>query len=436
MQPPLNESDTLFEKLLQDLPADLEDSARAFKAFTRRRKLQTPQDVLRVVLLDSGVDQSLREVAGTMTLQLGESLTDTAIQARLVAAQPWVKVLLQQMLAMPAELGSQLGGRRLVVVDASHVTGPEATGTEYRIHVKLDLVSCDFLEVRVTDAKTSESLLNFHYQAGDVVVGDRAYIRCQRVLELGREQVEVIGRFSPTQCVVRAAAGQEIEWPEELGGMERGAQKTLTVRLCAGAGENAQAWIHIYRKSEQDSSSARRKCRRKAQQDGRQAKALTLLLCEYVLVLSTIGPAELSGAVVLQLYRVRWQVELAFKRWKSLLAVSQQRCRRMSELGWVWMYGKLLYAVLIERRAARRMGFEKLQPLREQSLWRIWKLVAEEVAPLITGSLSWQESRWQQAITVLGERRRKRRLQTVPAEVLVYLQKGLERQPQISGGSF
>jgi hypothetical protein len=72
MQAPSLDADTLFEQFLQALPSEWEAMARQFKAFTRGRKIQTPLQLLRVVLLYCGVDQSLREVAGTLTL-LGAS---------------------------------------------------------------------------------------------------------------------------------------------------------------------------------------------------------------------------------------------------------------------------------------------------------------------------------------------------------------------------
>jgi hypothetical protein len=77
---------------LQDLPADVAVLAREFKAFTRGRKIKTPQQLLRVVLLYWGVDQSLREVAGNLTL-LGEQITDSSVITRLKACEPWVKAL-------------------------------------------------------------------------------------------------------------------------------------------------------------------------------------------------------------------------------------------------------------------------------------------------------------------------------------------------------
>ncbi len=141
------------------------------------------------------------------------------------------------------------------------------------------------------------------------------------------------------------------------------------------------------------------------------------------MVLTTISVLELSCQTVFAVYRLRWQIELVFKRWKTLLGASRQRCQRMSELGWSWVYGKLLYCLLIERRAGRVLGWEKLQPEREQSLWRIWKIVKQEVVPMIIGSHHWHDSMWVEAIKVLGERKRKRSLQSIPQSVREYLQR-------------
>src|SRR5512135_807046 len=93
LKPALNPVDTHFEALWQDLPLELVDSAREFRAFRRARKIKTPQELLRLVLLYCGLDQALRTVAGNLTL-LGERLTDSSVKARLQAWEPWVKALL------------------------------------------------------------------------------------------------------------------------------------------------------------------------------------------------------------------------------------------------------------------------------------------------------------------------------------------------------
>jgi len=58
MQLPLTDPDTLFEELLQDLPPEIMQMARDFKAFVRAKKVKTPGQLLRVVFL--GNSQELR----------------------------------------------------------------------------------------------------------------------------------------------------------------------------------------------------------------------------------------------------------------------------------------------------------------------------------------------------------------------------------------
>ena len=99
MQLPLTDPDTLFEELLQDLPPETAHMAREFKAFVRAKKIKTPEQLLRVVLLYCGLDKPLREVAGTFTA-LYESITDQSVAERLRACGPWVQALLRGMLPL------------------------------------------------------------------------------------------------------------------------------------------------------------------------------------------------------------------------------------------------------------------------------------------------------------------------------------------------
>src|SRR5256885_655359 len=99
MQMPPTEPDTLFADLLQDLPPETAHMAREFKAFVRAKKVKTPEQLLRVVLLYCGLDKPLREVAGTFTA-LYESITDQSVAERLRACSPWVQAMLRRMLPL------------------------------------------------------------------------------------------------------------------------------------------------------------------------------------------------------------------------------------------------------------------------------------------------------------------------------------------------
>jgi hypothetical protein len=171
MQLPLTDPETLFEELLQDLPPETAQMAREFKAFVRAKKVKTPAQLLRMVFLYCGLDKSLCEVAGTFTA-LYEAITDQSVAERLRAWSPWMQAMLRRML--PLAQGATLpAGRRFVVIDASSMQAPGATGTDHRLHIAMDLLSLQFLEVLVSDVHTGETRTHFTLAPGDVARADR-----------------------------------------------------------------------------------------------------------------------------------------------------------------------------------------------------------------------------------------------------------------------
>src|SRR3989442_7810880 len=136
MQLPLTDPETLVEELLQDLPPEMAHMAREFKAFVRAKKVQTPEQLLRVVFFYCGLDKSLREVAGTFTA-LYEAITDQSVAERLRACGPWVKAMLRRMLPM-ATVETLPAGLGFVVIHASTIQAPGATGTDHPLHIATD----------------------------------------------------------------------------------------------------------------------------------------------------------------------------------------------------------------------------------------------------------------------------------------------------------
>lgn len=111
--------------------------------------------------------------------------------------------------------------------------------------------------------------------------------------------------------------------------------KIYALRLCA------------MRKSKLATERARQKVKEKARQHGREAQEEALKLAEFILVLTSL-PKKFSAAQVLELYRSRWQVELTFKRLKSLLAAGHLP-KSDDQSASAWMQGKILTALLLER---------------------------------------------------------------------------------------
>src|SRR5882672_783248 len=417
MQMPPPDPDTLFEELLQDLPPETIQMAREFKAFTRARKITTPEQLLRVVLLYCGLDKSLRAVAGNVTA-LYTPITDQAVAERLRACGPWVKAVLRKMLPRPG-VAALPQGWRFLVIDASSIQAPGATRTDYRLHICLDLVSLQFLEVAITDVHTGETLKNFGLRPGDVALADRGYAHAAGMAYAVAQGAALIVRLNPFSVVLCDPAGQPLSLCAALQRQPAETIRTLPVVIRASSGDDVvRGWVHAYRLSAAQANAARRKCRQRHKKGA--PKAATLFLAGWVLVVTTLAPEVLSAQTILALYRCRWQVELAIKRWKSVLDVDALRAKADRPLAEVWLHGKLLYALMLERRMRCKLGdtWSRLDHARVATWWRVWGMLKDEIAPRITGALFWKEEAWETCLKVLAERPRRRKLQQLPPEAL------------------
>jgi len=417
MQLPLTDPDTLFEELLQDLPAETVQMARAFKAFVRAKKVQTPAQLLRVVFLYGGLDKPWREVAGTFTA-LYESITDQSVAEPLRACGPWVKAMLRQRLPMAA-VEPLPTGRRFVVIDARSIQAPGATGTAHRLHIAMDLLSLQFLEVLVSDVHTGETLKHCTLAPGEVVLADRGYAQCQGMRAALEQGAALIVRLNPFSVVLGDAAGAPWELSAALKRQKTETLRTLPVVLRAAGGQHeVRGWVHAYRLNAEQANRARQKCRQGHKKGTPSAESL--FLAGWVLVFTTLAPAVLSAQTIMALYRCRWHVEIAIKRWKSVRDVDALRAKAHSPLAEVWLHGTVLYALMLERRMRRQLGdsWGRLDRERLGTWWRVWGMLKDELAPMITGALFWKEDAWAACLKVVVERPRRRTLQQLPPEAL------------------
>jgi len=407
MQLPPADPETLFEELLQDLPPETVSMARECKAFARARKIKPPAQLLRVVLLYCGVDKAWREVAGILTA-LYEPITDQSVAERLRACGPWVKAVLRKMLPPPA-VTALPQALRFVVIDATTGQAPGATGTDYRLHMSLDLVTLEFLEVSISAGHTGETLKNFTLGYGDVAITDRGYCPPASMGDAFNKGAQLMVRLNPFSVVLCEPAGQPLELGAALQRQHADTLRTLEVVIHSASGAaEVRGWVPASRLHAEQAHRARQHCRQRHNKGAPKAQAL--FLAGWVLGFTTLAPAVLSAQTIMALYRCRWQVERAIKRWKSILDLDALRAKAQSPLAEVWLHGKLLYALLLERRMRRQLGdtWSRLDRERLATWWRVWGMRKDEIAPMITGALFWKEEAWEVCLQVLAERPRRR----------------------------
>jgi hypothetical protein len=275
--------------------------------------------------------------------------------------------------------------------------------------------------ITLTDQHPGESLVHFPLGPGDIALADRGYASATPIVETVKKQAAVILRMRPAHLPVYGHDGQRVDLMQVLREQPGETRHTIDVRVQAPASPCAvHGSIHAYRLSEEQANVARQRLRAQSRKKGRTPKDTTLFWAGWVLVFTTVAPTLLCAKTISALYRVRWPIEIAIKRWKSVLDVGKLRAKDGSPLAEVWLLGKLLYALVVERRARRQCGedWSRLDGERRGTLWRVWKRIQDEVGVHILGVEAWRAEGWEACVKVLMERSRRRKLQRLPDEVL------------------
>lgn len=437
MQRHVPQVETEFGQLLSGLPADWERLMRDLGAFTYASKIQSPQELLRALFLYSGSDQSLREVAGTLTLH-ATRITDQAIWKRLHRCTAFLKALMKRVLPLEA-LPAVPQHLRFLACDGTTVQHPGATSSDYRLHVVINLVTLRCHEVHVTETKTGESLKQYHFQAGDVAVVDQGYCAYAGILDMVcQRQADVIVRWNHQRALYDPhKKNHAIDFCTTLKGQQPGTTVSFPVVLKYAETSRTpdtrelSGMLHVYRMQEAEAKKAQKKVYRKHQKKQKKLSAKTLFLRQFVLVFTSVSSEILSGETVLALYRCRWQIELAIKRMKSVLHIDKLRAKYGSKLAEVYLYGKIIYLQIIDQ--AMRLAFDDewgyLDRERSGTWWRCYKLFKAQFDALLIAREAWQTAAMHDCLSVMMERPRKRRLQCLPRRV-VELQHSLQAFPQ------
>lgn len=341
-----------WEILSSLFPPDWRELAKETAATRRRRgELQDPEVLLRVLLMHIASGLSLKQAAARATAQGLAKVSDVALLKRLRSSEQWLRELSRRMFEGSRFLAKSAHvplGRRLRAVDATTVKEPGSTGTDWRVHygITLPQLECDFYEV--TDDKGGETFSRVPVACGDILLADRGYCHREGVAHVLQHGGDVIVRLNSNSFPLlhqdTYASFEMLPQLRHLHGHEPGewevcfeAQKTLwSARLCA------------IRNSPLATERAKQRLLRVAARKGRKVKAQTLEAAEYVFVLTTLPADEMSVAEVLEVYRARWQIELCFKRLKSLLRLGHVPKRRDLSAR-AFIQGKLLTVLLIER---------------------------------------------------------------------------------------
>jgi hypothetical protein len=339
-----------WDVLTRFLPEGWQELARSTGALRRARQVRSADVLLRLAFLYAASGLSLQQAAARATTSGLARISAVGLMKRMRTAGPWLQALaggvFAEMARMPS-LEEVAAGRRLRIVDATHVKVSGSSGTDWRLHYVLCLPSlvCDFAEV--TDAQGGESYTRVPVQPGDVILGDRGYCHRAGVAHVIEHGGDVVVRLNSNSFPLLDAEGMAFDLLAAMRSLKGHEARGWQVQFEA-SGRPYAARLCAVRKSPRAAQLSKERLLKQARKKGKTVSATTLELAEYVFVLTTPGLDDLVPEQVLELYRVRWQVELAFKRLKSLFDIGSAPNRDPAAVR-SWIYAKLLAVLLMER---------------------------------------------------------------------------------------
>jgi hypothetical protein len=235
-------------------------------------------------------------------------------------------------------------GLEIVVVDATCIQRPGAKGTTSRVHRALRLTDLRVVEVHATDDTGGESFRRFQPEPGQLWMGDRCYANPPGIAWVQECGAKVLVRYNRGSLPVYDDAGHALDVQAKLQALDS------TGRCCEW-----QAFVHQHdglpiegrlcavRLPPDKAQKARERLRR---EDGPQVTRLSLQMAEFVVVFTTLAISALSCEQILELYRARWQIELDFKRDKSITGMDNLP-NFLPETIRTWIYAKLLLQQIV-----------------------------------------------------------------------------------------
>ena len=264
----------------------------------------------------------------------------------------WLRALCMELFRERGVELSEAGGLQMRALDGTAVKEPGKTGSLWRVHysVRLPSLSCDFFRLTETEGVgTGESFRQFPIAAGDHLLADRGYSTAAGLRYVVQAGGLVTVRVNTGALVLETAEGEPLDLLAAVATLRRAGQiGCWQVRVVDSQGLAASGRVCALRKTREAIRMAHKSLRQQASKKGKQLRPETLQYAKYVIVFTTFPETDFSARDVLEWYRTRWQVELVFKRFKSLAELGHlpKHDERSAKS---WLYGKLFVALLVEK---------------------------------------------------------------------------------------
>lgn len=343
-----------WQQIESELPANWEQIAVRNGLGPPATKPHNASDVgaglkVRTVLTVVGLNLSLR-VASAMFAGAGlHDVSHVGIHGWMKASVKALQALLATMVSSATAFAPDLwAGYTVRAIDATTAQSPGAEGTTARIHYALRLSDMRPDQILVTDDKTGETLRNFTSGPDILDVADRGYSNPPSIAAAVAQGGDVLARWNFASLpLLTRKGGDRIDPRRATRGLKPGQKRELLVEVRPSTGGCIRGRLLVERLPDDQARKARQRSR--ADHGGK----LAVEMAAFVMLFTTVPQDRLSADLLRKLYRLRWQVELQFKREKSIGGLDKLP-NFLPETVSAWLLAKMLLAQIARRLLDRQ----------------------------------------------------------------------------------
>ena len=239
--------------------------------------------------------------------------------------------------------------------------GGASSAAAVRLQVGVELLSGCITAIEPQDGRCVDqqsTLIRRLMQPGSLLLFDLGYFSQDRLAALVEVGAYFVCRYKfRTGLYCPDAPQQPLQLVSYLSQVSGSQAHRLDVLV--GRRQRVPAHLIVQRLPPTIAQQRRRKAKRKAKRDGQTLSADYLRLLDWSIYVTNTTPEQLTPAQVITTYRMRWQVELIFKLWKSqaqLDEIGQWRTERVL----CHLYARLLGLVIFHWLSAPIRSIHRL----------------------------------------------------------------------------
>ena len=324
--------------------------------------------------------------------QLDQTITPQAIDERFNARAVMLLMQVLEGVLQQPNFTPSLSSHRLqqfkgiYITDSTQFSLPAAlnflfagqgSGSQVKVQLCLEYLSgcVSGLELEAGRTPDQKCLLPIkHGQAGSLHLFDLGYFKQDHLALLNQQQAFYVTRYQSQTAICDAQTGARIEVCKWLHASHI---QDTEINVTLGARIHTPLRLIVHRLPRKVAAARRRKAKRKACKDGKTCSATHLSLQSWDLYLTNL-PTEWTSQDIQNLYKLRWQIELIFRMWKSQLRLAhfgQWRVERVFSQLYAHLIGCVLaHALTADWRCREGVEYSpvKLLQLLHQYFLTIW----------------------------------------------------------------